>query len=165
MCANAAFRCDIYTNWMIKNFYFYCMASATSNTTYTANPQQEVDPSIAEFPQTEEAAATVPAVPAAITDVLFENKVEIADAAALEKSRSNDWAFHFFKQKTSNPKILDPKKCELSDNISHFGFVRGWWFDRRNSLSQNGTAPLFLRVIGDDICMCPQCREGFQLPD
>ena len=63
------------------------------------------------------------------------------------------------------PKVLDPKQFELSDNVSFFGHVRGWWFDRKEGQSQTGTAPTFLRVVEDDICICPQCREGFQMPN
>lgn len=166
MCAHAEFRCDIYTNWMLKNLYFYCMAAQTNNTTYETNPAMDIDPSIAEFPGAGANANNNPATPPApASDLLFRNDVEIADAAGLDTKRSNDWAFHFFKQKKNAAKILDPKECEIADNISFNGFVRGWWFDRKSGLSQTGTAPLFLRVVEDEICMCPQCKEGFQLPD
>ena len=96
------------------------MAAQTNNTTYQTNPAQDIDPSIAEFPGA--AGAAAPATPPANANaLLFRNTVEIADAAGLDAKRSNDWAFHFFKQKKNAAKILDPKECEVADNVSFFG--------------------------------------------
>jgi len=76
--------------------------------------------------------------------------------------RKNDWAFHFFKQNegTKLGNILPADKCKKVDNVNFFGFVRSWWFDNKLGKSEVGTAPQFLRLMGDNLCLCPQCREG-----
>lgn len=81
--------------------------------------------------------------------------------------RKNDWAFHFFKQNegTKLGAILPPSKCKRVDNVNFFSYVRAWWFDNKIGKSSTGTAPLFLRVNKDDVCLCPQCREGFDKDD
>jgi len=85
------------------------------------------------------------------------------DIAKMMDMRKNDWAFHFFKQNTGTAigAVLPPSKCHKVDNVTWFSFVRGWWFDSKEGKSSTGSAPVFLRVIEDNICMCPQCREGF----
>lgn len=89
----------------------------------------------------------------------------------LENDRKNDSAFQHFKQKIKSltntsdvPKgeILTPEKCSRVEIDKYFGFVRAWWWDNNKGRSQTGTKPLLLRVIGDDICLCPDCRKGFE---
>lgn len=46
-----------------------------------------------------------------------------------------------------------------------YDFTRVWWFDNKDGKSNTGTAPQFLRIHNDDICVCPQCREGFDKDD
>jgi hypothetical protein len=71
----------------------------------------------------------------------------------------------FFKQNKVQGKTLTPDKCNKIDNTSFFRFVRAWWFDNRKSQSELGSAPKFLRVKGDNICLCNTCKEGFENDD
>jgi len=85
------------------------------------------------------------------------------DLDSLMDMRQNDWAFHFFKQNegTKLGQVLHADKCNRVDSVTFFGFVRAWWFDNKLGKSDTGTAPKFLRVLGDNVCLCPMCREGF----
>lgn len=143
---NAQHRCQINLKWFLKNAYFYC----STKKDYDAFEKQVVDPSIAILPETSAPAA--PEAPARNVDV-----------AAMMDMRKDDWAFHFFKQNSGSKvgKILPPSKCKKVDNVSYFSFVKAWWFDNKQGKSSSGSAPQFMRVLGDDVCLCPQCREGF----
>lgn len=146
---NAKNRCQIYLKWFLKNTYFYCATKKD----FSTFEFQAIDPSIATVP-------AVSATPAAASTATAPN----VDLAALMQMRKDDWAFHFFKQNagTKVGAILPPSKCKKVDNVNYFDFVRSWWFDNKEGKSDTGTAPQFLRVINDDICLCPQCREGFE---
>lgn len=88
------------------------------------------------------------------------------DAAQIKADRTGDWAFHFFKQTAAQPgNILEPEKCKKVDGVHFFDFVRGWYFDSKEGESMVSSSPQLLRVHDDDICLCPQCREGFDGPD
>lgn len=88
------------------------------------------------------------------------------NASIVDMFRKDDWAFHFFKQTAAQPgNILEPEKCKKIDGVHFFGFVRGWYFDSKEGESMISSAPQLLRVHEDDICLCPQCREGFDTAD
>lgn len=146
LCVNQPNRCQIDLKWFLKNSYFYCSTKKNTDSFET----QAIDPSI----------ASVPLVPVVASETAKKN----VDLAGMMDMRKEDWAYHFFKQNegTKMGKILPPSQCNKVDNVTFFGMVKGWWFDNKMGLSHTGTAPSFLRVMGDDVCLCPQCREGFE---
>jgi len=120
-----------------------------------------IDPSIATIPDS--AVASDPTA----DPTTAKQAPKPVDLVNLMEMRKNDWAFHFFKQNegTKLGAILPPSKCKQVDNVNIFSYVRSLWFDNKLGKSDTGTAPQLLRIIGDDICLCPQCREGFNLPN